>query len=155
MAKKSTKKKPAPKAGVHRRRGRSARRPAPKARPVQRGPRSQALPGMATVIPQALRNVCETLHEIREKKNALVLEEKAEIGRGMKLMRAAEREIVKWSGIELVFVKGDDKLRVRVIKDGGDGDDDGEQGDLGEAAREADGDQERAHEGAGGGDETE
>jgi hypothetical protein len=134
MAKKA--KRPTPIKGKARaRKATSAKKPAAKkAAPKKAAPRAakpkqqRLLDDMPRV--RALDRLCEGLADVRERRNNDNAEEKA-------LLQSALRELVKHNtpiykahGVELVHVKGDDKIRMRLV------DDDNDTDELGDERRE-------------------
>lgn len=82
-----------------------------------KGPRSQALPGMEKVTDQRLNNLCEAIAEDRKNAAHAHADEVGSTQAALKRMRERGWSIYKHAGVELVFVPGADKLRVRVTKD--------------------------------------
>lgn len=82
------------------------------------GPRSQPLPGMEQVRDRVLDNACETIAEGRNEMAAGRAKEQE--GTGIALQRLAKKpgdqRQYRHAGVELVFVPGMDKLRVRLSK---------------------------------------
>ena len=115
------------------------------------GPRTQALPGMEEVRYKDLDRVCESIAETREEINRYKGEENDLEQKALMSMRLHERTTYTFSGVTLVRVPGEEKLRVlnarqrtasaetQPAADAGDGDaPDGLDTDLGdESAGEA------------------
>lgn len=86
-------------------------------------PKQNALPGMEHVRYRELDAFCEGIAGARKKKNSATQDEQGYMQGAMKaiLKRQEQGElkagVYKYGGIELVLVHGDDKLRVRLIKD--------------------------------------
>jgi hypothetical protein len=118
--------------------GKKASKPAKAAKVVKAskkaGPRSQTLPGMNKVRSQRLDNLCEAIAEDRAKMAEARTDEQASIQGSLKEMKAKGLLGYKHAGVELAFVPGADKLRVRLTKDASD---DATAGDGGEVEPEA------------------
>lgn len=104
-------------------------------KPRARGPRSQPLPGMEQVRNAKLDNLCEAISETRGNINQLRTDEKGNEQAALKVMQSAEITVYRHSGVELLLVPGDVKLRVRTTKDTASTD--GDNSDLGGEAGEA------------------
>ena len=103
-----------------------AARKATKATPARSAPparpRNTPLPGMEHVRYTELDGFCEALAGSREKKNALVADEKGYQQGALQAMRKRNVTVYKHDGVELVRVPGDEKVRVRLVKgEAGDG----------------------------------
>jgi hypothetical protein len=103
------------------------------ARPRKRSETQPAIPGMEQVRNAILDGVTKNLADIRATINASRQDEAAEIQTGLREMKRIAQNLgqatysYKANGVELVMVPGDAKLRVRALKDGGDGQSDGDQ----------------------------
>lgn len=137
MAKKKPAKKPAKKAA------RSAKRPAPaakkaaaKRRAAHKLPANQSLPGMEQVRIVALERCCRSIAECRATKNAATAEEKGLTQQALRELVKHDRGSYRAHGVELLYVPGDAKVRVRLV----DSDEAAEDGDGGptEDAKTAD-----------------
>jgi hypothetical protein len=84
------------------------------------GPRSQTLPGLNKVRSQRLDNLCEAIAEDRAKMAQARADEQASIQGALKEMKGKGLVGYKHAGVELAFVPGADKLRVRLTKDASD-----------------------------------
>jgi hypothetical protein len=86
-------------------------------------PKQDALPGMEHVRYRDLDAFCEGIAGARKKKNNAIADEQGYIQGAMKAILKHQEQgelkagVYKYSGVELVLVHGDDKLRVRLIKD--------------------------------------
>ena len=80
-------------------------------------PRSQILPGMEQVRNKTLDRVCEGISEVRADINRLRSEEQDLQRQAVKAMQAGSVTAYRFSGVELVLVPGDVKLRVRTMKE--------------------------------------
>lgn len=91
---------------------------------------------------------CEGIADAREKKNEAVGDEKGYITGALGAMQKRGCVVYRHDGVELLFVPGDAKLRVRLTKDEGEGGDvPGDDGhapaadpDAGDVLDEGDGD---------------
>ncbi len=70
---------------------------------------------------QDLDAYCEGISDARAKKNEAVADEKGYTTGALASMQKRGCSVYKHAGIELLFVPGDAKLRVRVTKDEGEG----------------------------------
>lgn len=111
MAKKP--KKPSPKKKI-------VPKKAPKAKKAPKT-RQPTLPAMAQVRDRTMDGYCEGIGDARALKNKAVQEEKGYIQGALNRMHKTGQTVYKHAGVEVVLVPGDDKLRVRLISDGGDG----------------------------------
>lgn len=80
-------------------------------------PRNAPLPGMEHVRYRELDAFCEGIADAREKKNEAIGDEKGYISGALAAMQKRGCIVYKHDGIELLFVPGDAKLRVRQTKD--------------------------------------
>lgn len=82
-------------------------------------PKSQALPSMEQVRHTKIDNAAEHIAEYRADMNECRTQEQTWISTALREMQAAGVMTYKHAGVELVRVPGDEKLRVRSLKDGG------------------------------------
>ena len=82
-----------------------------------RRPRSQPLPGLEDVRIAPLDDICVSISETREQINNLRKEEADLEKVALKRMRAHDRTSWRHSGVELIRVPGEEKLRVRTSKE--------------------------------------
>ena len=85
-------------------------------------PVQEAIEGMEDVRYTDLDRACTRLGNIRRDKNELIQDEQAAMANVLKLLKAHERTSYKHKGVEVVLVPGDEKVRVRVDKAGGEQD---------------------------------
>ena len=107
-AKVKTSAKKAPKAPAAKRRA---------SQPATRTARHQTLPGMEQVRNRALDHICEEVSDVRADMNKRRQEEKELVNQAIRVMQESETTVYRFSGVELVLVPGDTKLRVRTLKD--------------------------------------
>lgn len=107
MAKKKTS-KAKPKAAPRK------KKPIPKKRTA---PRQPALPGTEQLRNARLDRLCESIGEGRETKNALILEEKADLQAALREMHDKNVTAYRHAGVELYRIGGEEKLRVRLTKE--------------------------------------
>lgn len=133
MAKKAAKKKAPTKSKKT-----AAKKPTPRRPRAARAPQSQALPGMEHVRYSELDASCEAIGAHRDRKNREAAKEAEAIDVAIEQMKARAVKVYKFAGVELAYIQGHDKLRVRLVKDkeGQGADAPGEQGDLGDADQE-------------------
>lgn len=113
------KKKPAKKASK-----RPPARPArKKAKAAPRKPKAQRLPEMDIPKIRSLDRICESIADVRESKNEAAKEEKGLLQNALREMQKHSQQVYKAHGVELVWVHGDDKVRVRLIDDDSSGED--------------------------------
>lgn len=119
MAKKARTKtpKPARKPKPAPRKGAVRKAAATKARTRQ--PRQAALIEDARIGP--LDKVAGAIGDVRDAMNELRAEEKGHMQLARKLMHQYRKSVYKHTGVEIVLVPGDEKVRVRVLKDDGSG----------------------------------
>jgi hypothetical protein len=86
-----------------------------------RGPRSQVLPGMSQVRNSRLDAYCEAIGEDRQTLASAKADEQGSIQGALKEMKGKQLSTYKHAGVELAFVPGADKLRVRLTKAQSDG----------------------------------
>lgn len=107
MAKKKTS-KAKPKAAPRK------KKPIPKKRTA---PRQPALPGTEQLRNARLDRLCESIGEGRETKNALILEEKADLQAALREMHDKNVTAYRHAGVELYRIGGEERLRVRLTKE--------------------------------------
>lgn len=130
MAKKTTTKKPAKKKALKLVKPGGRAKVADKGRPkpVGRTPKSQGLPGLEQVRNHTLDRCAESIADCRATINNARQEEAGWIQTAIREMQKIAAELgqstyaYKHAGVELLMVPGDVKLRVRALKDGGEGD---------------------------------
>jgi hypothetical protein len=84
-------------------------------RSAPRGPRQQPLiPG---VRHHRLDSLCESIADTRGEMNKLDKEDAEDCAAALKYCREHKVGAYKHAGIELAYVQGGDKLRVRTVKD--------------------------------------
>jgi hypothetical protein len=69
---------------------------------------------------RSLDEIAASIADCREQRNELKATEDGLLQRAMKLMKKHKKTVWKHDGVELVLVPGDERLRVRLIKGGGD-----------------------------------
>lgn len=84
-----------------------------------KGARARALPGMENARINALDEIATSIADGRQQRNELSTTESALIQRAMRLMHKHKKTVWKHDGIELILVPGDERLRVRLVKGGG------------------------------------
>lgn len=84
-----------------------------------KGARTRALPGMENARINSLDEIASSIADGRQQRNELATTESALIQRAMKLMHKFKKTVWKHDGIELILVPGDERLRVRLVKGGG------------------------------------
>ncbi len=85
--------------------------------PLRKQPRMPPLPGMEDLRIKVLDDVCRSIAEVREAKNALRATEGDHLIAALKAMRKHEKTTWRHAGVELVRVPGEEKLRVRTSKE--------------------------------------
>jgi hypothetical protein len=83
-------------------------------------PKSQALPGLEDHAIKPLEEAAEHYAEIRDQRMELTQREHELKIHALKLMRKYEKTIYRHNGVEITLVHGEDDVRVRVKKAGGD-----------------------------------
>lgn len=78
------------------------------------------LPGMAQVRNGRLDNLCEAIGEDRRTMASASADEQGSIQAALREMSSKGLSTYKHAGVELAFVPGKDKLRVRLTKDNSD-----------------------------------
>lgn len=110
--KKSKKDKPAKKTA-----GGTKRKGAGGDKPRSRQPRQQALIEDARIKP--LDDCAASIADVRDNMNELRGEEKGYLSTARSLMHKYGKSVYKHAGVEIVLVPGDEKVRVRILKDDG------------------------------------
>lgn len=126
MAKKVVKSKPAKKPASKKAAKKAAapksktRFSAKRKKAVDLKPKDQRLPGLEDLPNDAiLDELCESIADSREQKSDATKSEKAAVSAALNRMRAKDTPIYRARGIELIFVRGEDKLKVKAIEDQG------------------------------------
>jgi hypothetical protein len=88
--------------------------------PLRRSPRTPPLPGMENARVRSLDEIAASIADCREQINELRGTAAGLEQRALKLMKKHNKTVWKHDGVELVLVPGDERLRVRLIKGGGD-----------------------------------
>jgi hypothetical protein len=102
-----------------------------KAKPVARTPKSQALPGLEQVRNATLDRASESIADCRATINGAKADEAGYVQVALREMMKVASSLgqstysYKHAGVELLLVPGDAKLRVRALRDGGEGDEGG------------------------------
>ena len=78
------------------------------------------LPDMEQARHAKLDGLCVSIGDAREKANLAVADESAAKQAALDYMAAKDVTVYKHAGIELVRVPGHEKLRVRLVENGGD-----------------------------------
>jgi len=86
-------------------------------KPRTRQPRQAALIEDARIGP--LDKIASAIGDCRDNMNELRTEEKGHLQVARKLMHQYGKSVYKHAGVEIVLVPGDEKVRVRVLKDEG------------------------------------
>lgn len=110
--KKGKKDKPAQKPA-----GRTKKKGAGGGKPRSQQPRQQALIEDARIKP--LDDCAASIADVRDNMNELRGEEKGYLATARSLMHKYGKSVYKHAGVEIVLVPGDEKVRVRILKDDG------------------------------------
>lgn len=124
--KKGKKDKPAKKAA-----GRPKKKGAVAERPRSQRPRQQALIEDARIQP--LDDCAASIADVRDNMNELRGEEKGYLSTARSLMHKYGKSVYKHAGVEIVLVPGDEKVRVRILKDDGNASASGQDDAAGDA----------------------
>lgn len=86
-------------------------------KPRSQQPRQQALIEDARIKP--LDDCAASIADVRDNMNELRGEEKGYLSTARSLMHKYGKSVYKHAGVEIVLVPGDEKVRVRILKDDG------------------------------------
>lgn len=110
-------KRRAPAQGKARVRKAGAKKAARKAAPRAPRPKDVRLPGMDIPKNRKLDRICESLAQVRTRRNEDNTEEKGLLQNALRELTATKTQVYKSHGVELVHVHGDDKVRMRLVDD--------------------------------------
>lgn len=102
-----------------------------KAAPRAPRPKDVRLPGMDIPKNRKLDRICESLAQVRTRRNEDNTEEKGLLQNALRELTSTKTQVYKSHGVELVHVHGDDKVRMRLVDDDTtEGDDDAGDGEV-------------------------